>query len=295
MKTLHRLVAVSAVVGTLLAFLPSSASAYCRMTTSRDPAPLGGCQLEGVPLGWNRSCIVYAVDERGSRDLDIDVLRNIVGSSFSTWEEVLCDGTRTDFQIRETTQLARCRDAQYRTCLGNVNIVAFVDDWPERNLDPTAFAVTTVWHSRSTGEIFDADIQVNERLGPYGVCPSAGCPATDGDDGTVDLQNVLTHEIGHFFGIAHSPMINTTMYARSPRGETSKRILRTDDVNAICEIYPPGSATGECDFTPRGGLDLDCEDDEGQNECKGCAASGPVDRGSLALIVLALLVVRRRS
>ena len=119
---------------------------------------------------------------------------------------------------------ALCAEAEYRTDDGNVNVIAFRPEWPD-DYPPSAYAVTTVWHRPSDGEILDADVEINDEAFPWAVCPDRGCP--EGEDGLrdVDLQNVLTHELGHFFGIAHSNFLGTAMDARSPRGETTKRIL----------------------------------------------------------------------
>ena len=166
----------------------------------------------------------------------------------------------------------------------NSNTIAFRSDWPGRFSD-LAYAITTVWHSKSTGEILDADILVNEEHFPWADCGMAGCD--DAPDGLpfVDLRNVMTHEAGHFFGLAHSQILAATMDPQSARGDIFKRILRTDDVEGICTIYPPGTLGTECDFTPRGGFDLDCTDD-------GCNAGGR-SAGWLG-VSLVLLFSRRR-
>ena len=59
---------------------------------------------------------------------------------------------------------------------GNVNVIAFVDDWDSRDYDTAAYAVTTVWHNTDDGEIYDVDMAVNEQRGTYGVCPAPGVP-----------------------------------------------------------------------------------------------------------------------
>lgn len=227
----------------------------------------------------------YSIDMQGSGDLPIEDVRRIVATSFESWTNTLCDGTQIALEVEEGP-LADCRRPQHRRSGANVNVIAFLEEWPGR-FDDTAFAITSVWHSRRTGEIWDADIVVNEEHFPWTECPSRGaCP--EGPDGLplVDLQNVMTHEIGHFFGMAHSEFVATTMDARSPRGEIFKRILRTDDVEGICTIYPPASAPAECDFTPRGGEELFC------SESAGCSAAG--DAESPWLFLLAVVFLRRR-
>lgn len=276
--------------------VPTTGHAWCRMTTNsglacvRDASDLP----EGESfLVWQRRCMSYSVDRRGSADIDLADVRSVVRTSFDAWLSITCDGTSPGLEVTETAELANCQDAEYRRNGGNVNIVAFVDDWPDRDYEPEAFAVTTVWHSTRTGQIFDADIQVNQRLGPYAQCPADGCPRdTAGEALSVDLQNVLTHEVGHFFGIAHSDVRGSTMVAVSPRGETDKRIPRTDDAEALCAVYPPGSLPSACDPEPNGGLDLDCED--GDNGGGGCSVSATATTGPAWLLLLAMLALTRR-
>jgi len=88
------------------------------------------------------------------------------------------------------------------------------------------------------GQIVDADIIFN----------SAHDFTTDGSGTGQDLQTVATHEIGHFFGLAHSSVVRAVMYPFAPPVETR---LSYDDVAAISANYgkaapdvPIGSIAG---------------------------------------------------
>jgi len=273
---------------------PAGAHAWCRMTTSeRRPTTIDECIYPDPTtdpperyLAWTRPCSAIAFsDEALSADLSAADVTAVFARSIATWEAVECEGTPLGIDIEILSDVSTCTDPLFRDGAGNVNAMMFVADWGERDYDPAAFAVTTVWHRRSTGEILDVDMEINERQGPYDICPPEGCPGME----RVDLENVVTHELGHYFGLAHSADPNATMYASAVAGETIKRDLAADDIAGICEIYPPGTPGGECDYTPIGGTVLHCQ--------AGCACSSAPGSGGSPIWLLApaaLLVFRRR-
>ncbi|MCZ6806829.1 MAG: matrixin family metalloprotease [Deltaproteobacteria bacterium] len=284
------------------------ASAFCRMTTDGS-AQVGAepCVERGEFLEWPVACLSYAIDERGSSWMDFSDVQVAIDSSFATWENQTCDGEPVDL-IFKPLNSSTCQRAEFRMS-GNVNTIAFLDPWEDQcatEYSPNAFAVTIVWHNTSTGEIFDADMMINEDLGPYARCLDSGCePSTPGNRGPADLQSIVTHEVGHFIGIGHSDVDGATMFASSERNGVSKRTLAQDDIEAVCEIYPPGNLDTSCNPNVVGGLDLDCEDD-GPPNCEptqlpssgGCSACEVSPRetpwGALLLALLALTVLRRR-
>jgi len=57
--------------------------------------------------------------------------------------------------------------------------------------------------------------------------------------GYYDLLSVLTHELGHFWGLVEeSKNPEATMYGKTRQGETKKRDLEQEDIERIREIYP---------------------------------------------------------
>jgi len=294
---MRRVIATVLLAATVL--IPAGpASAWCRLTTSRRaPTAAEPCIFPDPSttppeqyLAWQRPCSAVALSVTSpSRDLSQEEVAAIFSRSLATWNGVQCGGQPFGINLALMEESSTCDAPLYRDGSGNVNSVAFVFDWAERMYDPNAFALTTVWHRRSTGEILDADMDMNERRGPYGVCPDGGCT-----ERVVDLENVVTHEMGHYLGLAHSQEVEATMFASAVAGETIKRDLHADDVAGLCEIYPPGEPAGECDYAPRGGLSLDCE--------SGCCSAAPGSPSPLrwpillfALIPLRALASRRRS
>ncbi len=288
-------------VGLLAATLaaPAPARAWCQMTTSsRRPTATEPCVLprEGEHrLAWRRRCTEISLSRAApSADLTNATVREVIARSIATWEAVTCEGARTDVSVTlaPPSQENECGAASHYTNGPNVHSLIFVaDGWIEdRGHDARAFAVTLVWHDPASGEIWDVDMEMNEQRGTYAVCDAAGC-----GDGQVDLENVLTHEMGHYFGIAHTPDDSlATMWAMADLGETFKRDLRDDDVAALCGIYPPASLPPECDRTPRGGLSLSCER---PSSC-GCRVPGAARGGAGAALAwtaaIAIAIARRR-
>jgi hypothetical protein len=222
----------------------------------------------------------------GSSSLSEEEVRSVLRRSIDTWTGVECGGIRTGLEVTLLAELNRCTAASYFLDGQNVNSVIFVrEGWSdERMHDPRAYAVTLVWHDPRSGEIWDADVEINEARGPYAVCPASGC-----EPGQVDLENTLTHEMGHYFGLAHTPDDPlATMWAMAVDGETLKRDLQPDDIAGLCAIYPPGTLPDTCDPTPRGGLGLDC-----QRPGCGCrvVGRGAPDSTPLAGLLPALALV----
>jgi hypothetical protein len=272
--------------------LPATALAhpYCRLTTKM-PLPGDTCSQQGVGLAWQRACISFSMTQRQRPDPPLDTMRNVADTSFDTWMKVTCDGEPIALQVRETEALGECTTPEYNKRSANANTVIFVSDWSKRDLPMDAFGLTLVWHNPNSGEIYDADMQINETLGSLAVCRGTCLP------GRVDLQNVLTHEAGHFLGLGHSSDLTATMAAKAMVGETKKRDLAQDDRDGLCEIYG-GLAAADCgasDFEPDRGFSAMCTPPEqtvpASSECSVALGIGTPARpgGTAALIATVLL------
>ncbi len=244
---------------------PRDARAWCRMTTvSRD----FGCSEEGIPLAWHRRCVALSIDEQRPAGLTDELVFSSVDLAMTAWSDVRCAEGTVELTLGRDRQPAQCQRAEFSLEDGNVSVIAFVSDWAERDLDPLAYALTTVWHDRDTGEILDADVLVNATRGPYAWCPEPdGCLPDAEEVIAVDLPNTLTHELGHVLGLSHSQEPEATMAGEAPRGEVRKRTLEADDRAGLCAAYPPGSLPVTCDFTPYGGFDLNCVEEPCQEGC----------------------------
>jgi hypothetical protein len=61
--------------------------------------------------------------------------------------------------------------------------------------------------------------------------------------GTMDLQAIATHEIGHTLGLAHSNIAGATMFSSITGNATNQRSIEADDIAGIQSIYGVKSAS----------------------------------------------------
>jgi hypothetical protein len=285
-------------VTTVVLLAAPRAQAYCLLTTEM-PTPGDNCAGTGIGLKWRRSCMSFSMQERAEPEPGFEDIRDVADVSFVTWMQVSCEAGPVGLGVAQTQQLGECDEPEYNQTAPNANTIIFIDNWIERELPPDAFGLTLVWHNPDDGEIYDADMQINETLGALAIC-GAVCP-----EGRVDLQNVITHEAGHFFGLGHSNVRTATMSARASVGEISKRDLSEDDRAGLCAIYgtSPRQRCESSDFMPDNGFSPVCwtGQDQGPSSRGLCSVTAPggVARPKLpgfgaALALLALLARRRR-
>jgi MYXO-CTERM domain-containing protein len=146
----------------------------------------------------------------------------------------------------------------------------------------TVVALTTNTFGGATGVLYDSDVEINAATATPTVVDSPPC--TQGNISTScvanDVQNAVTHELGHFLGLAHSPDPSSTMYATEPLGETSKRVLDPGSKQFVCDVYPKDQASRDCTSS---------------SQSSGCSST-PSPGGALpmAAVLLALAAARRR-
>jgi MYXO-CTERM domain-containing protein len=276
--------AVAWVAVAMLAVDAAPAHAFCRTTTSKAPSgwnpAVSGCWTEGVPLAWTQDRVPYAVASAASKQVSLADATRVADLAFGTWNDSQCGGQSVGIQAYDDgptsvpdgaegdalAEWAYC--AESNSCAPAAHdVIVFDDDsWPYN--DPVnTLALTTVTYGVDDGHIFEAYTEVNSA---EHVLTTTEPPPANGE--TYDLQAILTHEAGHFLGLAHATETSAIMYAYYTPGAIS---LTPDDLDAICTVYPPTSPTKGC----------------------GCAAVGAAPGATAAaagLSIAALGMLRRR-
>ncbi|MCU0682781.1 MAG: matrixin family metalloprotease [Polyangiaceae bacterium] len=286
------------------------AAAYCRSVACpadafkrRDKAgKLIGCFNEdtGCPDNypkafWRTSCVGFSFQRDFSNIYDRDRLREAIRRSFQTWSAAPCP--QGGFASVAFVELGRvsCDRVEFNPEGPNANTVIFRDEGfeyesstcgsPDRICNTLARTITT--YDLKTGEIMGADVEINSSYNVFGF---------DGEPQAFDLEAVITHEVGHFLGIAHTQADEhpeSTMYAEISPGQTAQRYLTNDDLQALCEIYPPGSARERCDPEPWGGFSSDCA--EAPSGCAAGPRPGPGGAPAVALALAGAATLARRA
>ncbi|MBO4351778.1 MAG: matrixin family metalloprotease [Proteobacteria bacterium] len=238
-----------------------------------------------LPTYWQMPCLSYYLNENGSSRMGFVSVQEALKKSIQEWNRP--DISSLTLHYAGLTNEDRIGYNPYID--DNANIIVFRDDeWHESH---AMIALTTVTHSRSTGIIYDADIEINSYDYPFGIYEKDG-------KSVVDLQNTLTHEIGHTFGLAHSGENGSTMAPYSGTGEIELRTLGQDDLDAIANIYPPSAQ--KCQFSKDNYFERPIyEMTEGpaahSSSCSGVPVQGQdTSRGWLLLCGVVLCILKKR-
>lgn len=287
--------------------LPTTAHAFCRTTTQPLPAnysPSRGCYTDGLLLFWRNACVSYSINQAASRSIPFEDAQRVVDDAFATWVGSTCaDGNPVGIAVSNIGPAA-CAEVRYNASSPNQNVIVFRDDqWPYRDQYST-LGLTTVTFNADTGEIYDADMEINSSARNLSISDSV-------PKNGFDLASVVTHEAGHFFGLAHAIDSKATMFASYKPGTTALRSLAPDDVAGICAIYPNRSlrivspevsanetvSADACDPNPRNGFASACSTPKTEDKCSAAAPRPTVSWGasaSVAIVIAGVLVKRRR-
>ena len=184
--------------------LAAPAGAGVRLTTA-----VNGAMVE---VGWPREAfpIRYTADQRL-----VSLLPDgpaMLERAFRAWAEV--ETSRVSFAAQGVGgDLKPGKDGQ--------NVVTIGDDL---FTNFRAIAVTTNWDV--AGTLVESDIQVDPTM----------------IRGAYNIEQAITHEIGHLLGLDHSGVISAVMYPFVSNGN-GEVVIDSDDRVAIASVYPNGDPT----------------------------------------------------
>ncbi len=272
--------------GIVLFVVARDAFAYCRTTTC-DPRVDEcqrndeGCVKTGPAIRWRSLPIPYRFDSVGTEMLEEASAREAIRRAFDTWSNTMCGERRTSLRFKELP------DAMGRKKMGSSGgsvpwLIYFRDDgWThDKNEEDgdESLALTNQLFGKTYGYIDYADIEINTADFKFAVDES--------EDG-VDLEAVITHEVGHYIGLAHSNIEGSVM---APRYHPERRsadfneshALSEDDERAVCALFPPRAEANEATYP------------EGSCSASGTKTHGPATDPFLAIGAAIVMVVRRR-
>lgn len=133
------------------------------------------------------------------------------------------------------------------------------------------------------GRLLDSDVIVNgtdftlttgdgPSCQPTPLADACSCPSADTSCVITDVENTMTHELGHVVGLDHINREGSTMSPWARPGELDKRVLDPGTRAFVCEIYPAGGPVQTCVVPP---LDPDL------GRPVGCGAAIPILPGGL--------------
>lgn len=222
----------------------------------------------GDSVHWAIDRVAMTLDPSLSLLGDPDQVEQVVAAALQTWQSA--DALPLNLSIATADVEVAGDDHELD---GRNTIYAIDGDWP---YDPRAPAVTILSYDSYSGMIIEADIAID--------ASRAWSLTEEPEPRSHDFQDIVTHEIGHALGLAHSEVVDATMFERSGRGSIDRRNLHDDDLLALVATYE--------------GVEIQSADN-----LSGCSAVGPVGStsaakgSSLALfaLVLGLAMARLRS
>jgi hypothetical protein len=313
MGTRITLVTTALLAGLLGLSMP--AAAYVRTTTSA-----------GAPTAWKTPWVTMEVSLGGPPpELDAAGYLSAAEAAAAAWTQASFDGVQPCSNVRLTAVLVPDVAGQVGVDYHN-RVIFRQDTWCSDPLpkdgscyDPNALAITSVFQIKSTGEIVDADLEVNATGYTWG--DFVGYPEQF-ISRTHDFFGAVTHEFGHVIGLDHTcyipgtrtdgtpiprprdnsgnlvpyctadnpPLITqATMYVSvaTPSAEVELRSLSPDDVQGVCEIYP---FSPDLRYVPPSGSDPTSR----SGGCTYAAQPGPGSSIACVLVIFAMATVGRR-
>ena len=241
-----------------------------------------GPTKHGHPLYWESGCILVALDKDGTKEIQGDMELAVIDASIATWNDATVTPSCSYMDVMSTGVTAATTEVGH----DGINLIKFRDSsWcrpavhgdPARCYPESAAGLTTAVFvddgGARDGAIVDADIEINGKNFAISVDHVSLAPMIMGQPYCrAELQNTLTHELGHLHGLEHTCLadgdpprkddqgnavpacnatndpriVDATMYNFQDCDETKKEVLSPDDIAGICAIYPAANDPKAC-------------------------------------------------
>ena len=178
----------------------------------------------GSPEHWPTGTAVPVVIDPSVEKMSPDAKEAIV-EAFATWQAQNLGTPDITLSLTDTPGVA-AEDGVNRILYAPITVPGY----------EKAVAIT-LSYAADDGVVTEADMIVNSAF-KFTVLKSAKDEQAASCGGKYDVQDVVTHEAGHFLGMGED-MTDTsaTMYIISDPCQVHKRVLTTDDTKAMKSLY----------------------------------------------------------
>ncbi len=186
----------------------------------------GNSDAEDGLAGWKLpSTWIYTLNTKSlPSSITPSDIKQVTTNAFSRWQTAVNNTVTFNEDTNTTTVVKRSLDGK--------NIIA----WGKTS--GTALAVTYIWYNTQTKQVVETDTIFNNHLLWTWSDPTLNqCSA---NTSSFDVQDILTHETGHWMGLDDeytSNFVDNTMYGYGAKGEIKKGTLASGDVTAVTNLY----------------------------------------------------------
>lgn len=192
----------------------------------------------GSPVRWSRAKLNLAGNPINSSGLSQSDVFDAVVRSLQRWRAASDGGVQFDYW--QGTDPATYEPNSNYNGLSSLYFASNADG--PTGLTPNILGLTQVWYNTGTGQILEADTVLNDKnfiftTNPTDTSGFGSSQASFSSRNHVFVENVITHELGHSFGLSHSEQLQSTMlFMESPE----QAHLGCDEQVAIHSLYPTG-------------------------------------------------------